>query len=51
MKIPVKRAKSTALGKKPNSSRGPTIHRKGPFPEKAEKGLSTTENGCININQ
>ena len=34
MNTPVKRTKSTALGKKCNPSRGPTKHGKGHFPPK-----------------
>ena len=41
MNISIKRAKCTALGKKGNSSRGPTKHRKGPYLlKRIAKGLS-----------
>ena len=58
-RISNKTCKSTTLVKKCNPSRGPTKHRKGPFPpERTEKGLSGTEkdicvaflNSSINLN-
>ena len=50
MNTHVKRAKSTALGKKCNPSRGPTKYRKGPFPpKKTKKELSGTEKDCPSL--
>ena len=44
------RAKSTTLSKTCNPGRGPTKHRKGPFPPKrTEKGLSVTEKDFIKM--
>ena len=48
MNIPVKRAKSTALGKMCNPSRSPTKHRKRPFPLKRhKKGPLGSEMGLL----
>ena len=47
MNTPVKRDKSTALGKKYNPSHGPNKHRKGPYLPKWGYRVSKKKNMCV----